>query len=57
MRITQTPRDSRTGSFEQRALTLRIEPRIETALEVQFRRVENLLRTMDALTSPRRNGR
>jgi len=57
MRITQTPRDSRTGSFEQRALTLRFEPRIETALEVQFRRVENLLRTMDALTSPRRNGR
>jgi len=57
MCITQTPRDPRAGSFEQRALTLRFEPRIETALEVQFRRVENLLRTMDALTSPRRNGR
>ena len=53
MRIAQTPRDSRTGSFEQRALTLRFEPRIETALEVQFRRVENLLSTMDALTCPR----
>lgn len=39
--------------FEQRALAVRFEHRIETALEVQFRRVENILQTMDALTRPR----
>jgi len=42
-----------TDTFAKRALAARYEHRIETALEVQFRRVENLLRTMDALTTPK----
>jgi hypothetical protein len=47
------PSSPETDIFEQRALAARYEQRIETALEFQFRRVENLLRTMDALTTPK----
>jgi len=53
MRLTSSVDSSRTDISQQRALATRFEHRIETALEFQFRRVENLLRTMDALTTPR----
>ena len=53
MRLTSAAILSKTDIFEQRVLAARFEHRIETALEVQFRRVENLLSTMDALTRPR----
>jgi hypothetical protein len=53
MRLPSTVNSLGTDIFEQRALAARFEHRIETALEFQFRRVENLLRTMDALTMPR----
>jgi hypothetical protein len=53
MRLPFSAFPSETDVSEQRALAARFEHRFETALEVQFRRVENLLRTMDALTAPR----
>lgn len=53
MRLPSAAIPSETDLFEQRALAARFQHRIETALEAQFRRVENLLQTMDALTRPR----
>jgi hypothetical protein len=53
MRLPSAISPSEIDIFEQRVLAARYEHRIETALEVQFRRVENLLQTMDALTSPK----
>ena len=53
MRLSFAAIPSEIDTFEKRALAARYEHRIETALEFQFRRVENLLRTMDALTTPK----
>jgi hypothetical protein len=53
MRLPSAVTSPETDIFAKRAVTARYEHRIETALEVQFRRVENLLRTMDALTAPK----
>jgi hypothetical protein len=53
MRLSSIAFPSEIDDFEKRTLAARFERRFETALEVQFRRVENLLRSMDTLTSPR----
>lgn len=53
MRLPAAATSPENDFFAKRALAARYEHRIETALEVQFRRVENLLRTMDALTTPK----
>jgi hypothetical protein len=53
MRLPSAVNFPETDTFAKRAVAARYEPRIETALEFQFRRVENLLRTMDALTTPK----